>query len=313
MIDRALIGIDGGGSKTLALLADGDGTVVARAQAGGSNQNVVGPEAAAAAIGRSIVECCETAGIPVSHIADAVIGLAGAGSPQDRSALIRLVRSHLGPGEHDAVRFTIETDTRIALEGAFDGGPGIVVIAGTGSAVIAKTVGGELMTVGGWGRTLGDEGSGFYLGRGAVRALLRAFDAGTAPGSLEKAVMSATKSSTRDEIIAAVYRKHLSLPSLAPLVLRAADDGDAVALEILRGAAALLADQVAVPAGRPEWVEPPGVVFVGSLIDAGGIYARALETAIRERVPRTRIHAPLRTPAEGAVLMARNTVKGRAS
>jgi N-acetylglucosamine kinase-like BadF-type ATPase len=308
----AVVGIDGGGTKTLTLLADAGGTVIARAQGGPSNQNVVGPDAAAATIARTMIECCRSAGMFVEGIAAGVIGLAGAGSPDERMNLLRLIGSHFDATVRERLRLRIETDARIALEGAFDGGPGIVVIAGTGSAVIAKNAEGEVRTFGGWGRVLGDEGSGYFIGREALRSLLLTCDAAGALGPLERSVAEETGLRTRDQIISAVYRDNFTMPSIAPLVLRAADAGDAHALSIVNTAAGFLADQVAIAVDRLVWKDDPGIVFTGGLIDAGGLYAGMLEAAIRERTSRARVHAPLRSPAEGAVRMAR-TIMGGAS
>jgi glucosamine kinase len=303
--DSTVVGIDGGGTKTLTLLADAEGTILARASGGGSNQNVVGAGTAAETIARTIVACCDSVQVPVSSIGAVVAGLAGAGSPDDRAALLRLIVARFDPAERDRLRISIETDARIALEGAFDGGPGIVVIAGTGSTVIVKNTRGEVRLMGGWGRILGDEGSGYFLGREALRAMLQACDSGSEFGPLEQSVSAETGLRTRDQIIGAVYRGKFDIPSIAPQVLRAAERGDQHALAILRTGASLLAGRIAGAVDSVKWNDDPGVVFVGGLIDAGGLYAHLLEAALRQRAPKARMHAPLRSPAEGAVRMAR--------
>lgn len=304
-----VVGIDGGGTKTTALLADAAGRILASAQGGGSNQNVVGQESAADALAYTMVECCKSAGVSAAGIRAAVFGLAGAGSPEERSALAKLAAHRFG---RDDLKIMIETDARIALEGAFDGGAGIVAIAGTGSSVMTKDAGGNVRLFGGWGRLLGDEGSGTDLGREMIRRMLLACDARRAFGPLEERAAQETGLRTRDQILTAVYRGNLVLPTLAPIVLRAAESGDADARTMLRAAADSLALYVGFAAEHADFTADPGVVLIGGLVDAGKTYTEILEAAIRDRVPRARIQAPLHPPAEGAVRMA-CTLAGRSS
>jgi N-acetylglucosamine kinase-like BadF-type ATPase len=304
-----VVGVDGGGTKTTALLADLSGCVVARAQGSGSNQNVVGTESAASAIAGAIGECCRIAGVPAARISGAAFGLAGAGSPEERAALAEQVRRLVG---REGLSILVDTDARIALEGAFDGGPGIVAIAGTGSSVMAKDAEGRVRLFGGWGRLLGDEGSGMDIGRQLVRRLLLACDARREFSPLEESAAIETGLRTRDQILTAVYRENLPLSTLAPIVLRAADASDTEALAMLEASAGDLAGHVAEAAGQEGLPEDPGVVLIGGLVDAGRLYQRILESAIRIRVPRARLHAALHPPAEGAVRMA-CTLVGRSS
>ena len=300
-----VLGVDGGGTKSLGLLTDGNGAVLARGLVGGSNQNVIGTDAAAANLAALILLCCREAGRTPAEIGAAVIGLAGAGAPHERKALVEAINGslHRNGGTHVAI--TIETDARIALEGAFAGGAGVVVIAGTGSIVIGKTPSGEIKRVGGWGRTLGDEGSGYYLGLQAIRALTMEFDGRGSAGSLRKTLASRFDWTTREAVIASVYRGNLDIPSIAPLVLDAATAGDPVGLGILREAASLLAAQVGVTVRQLGLAGNSGVVFIGGLIDHDTLYARLLREAIVASCPQAEVRPPLHPPAHGAVLMAR--------
>ena len=307
--DRLVFGADGGGTKTLGILAGRSGKEFARAQAGPSNQNVIGTAEAAKNLAHLMLQCCRDAGRAPSEIGSAVFGLAGAGSGEEREALAAAVNAELAALGHPSVPARVETDARIALEGAFGGGPGVVVIAGTGSVVIAKSASGDLCRVGGWGRALGDEGSGYFLGLQALKAMTRDFDGMAGSGTLRAALESKFGWKTREALIAAVYRGGLEIPSLAPLVLAASAAGDAVAADILRAAASLLADQVAAAVDKLGIREGAGVVFVGGLINHESVYAEILRDAIIARCPRAEIRLPLHPPVVGAVLMARARLK----
>jgi glucosamine kinase len=296
------LGADGGGTKTLGVLASEDGRELARVRVGATNPNVVGVEGAASHLAELLLACCAAAGIAPEQIRGAAFGLAGAGNAllqeRLRSALAEESRKQgfaLPPAE-------IHTDARIALEGAFAGGPGIIVIAGTGSAVLGKTPEGEIRLVGGWGRTLGDEGSGYYLGVEALRAVARMFDGRSASTPLRKILEEKYGFDARAKIVNAVYQDGFAIPVLAPAVIEAAEGGDRVALEILRRGADSLAEQV--NALIPLFRSGAGVVFVGGLIDHEGLPEQILRKSLLALTPPAVVHPPQEDPASGAVRLA---------
>jgi N-acetylglucosamine kinase-like BadF-type ATPase len=299
-----LLGADGGGTKTLGILSSGDGRELAQCQVGPSNPNVVGVETAAAHLADLLSSCCERAGRPPAEVGAAVFGLAGAGNSAVQERLSEALTKVLQDRRLPVPKFRFETDARIALEGAFRGGPGIIVIAGTGSAVLGKLPDGAVRLVGGWGRTIGDEGSGYYVGLEAVRAVARTIDGRDAPGSLQR-VLAESGLTSRERLVNAVYQEGFPLPSLAPSVMKAAEAGDGAALAIFRRGAALLAEQVAVLLPACARLPRIGVVFVGGLIDHESVYAGILREAILALSPAVEVHAPQDGPATGAVLLAR--------
>jgi glucosamine kinase len=171
-----VLGADGGGTKTLGILADAGGNELARFQVGPGNPNVVGIDGAAANLLDLVTGCCERAKLLPRDVGAVVFGLAGAGNAAVRARLTDALRSGATQRGWEHPKFTIETDARVALEGAFGGGPGVVIIAGTGSILIGKLSDGTVTSVGGWGRMLGDEGSGFHIGSEAIRAVTRDID-----------------------------------------------------------------------------------------------------------------------------------------
>ncbi len=300
-----VFGADGGGTKTKGVIVRGDGQVIVQRTAGPSNQNVIGVEAAARELAGLMVACCNEANCSPTDLRSAVLGLAGAGEEAERNRLIDAINHLLSQFGYGKVPMRIVSDARIALEGALGGKPGVIVIAGTGSVVMGKHASGKVLLVGGWGRILGDEGSGYRIGLEAVRAVTREYDGRHQAGRLREDLRKRFGWGTRQEIINAIYKHRFDIASVAPAVLEAAGDGDVVAADILRKAAGELAEQIAGAITKLEF--PPGpvpVVFCGGLIDHQTFYAAALREAIVRLVPSVRVEPALHPPVQGAVLMA---------
>jgi N-acetylglucosamine kinase-like BadF-type ATPase len=276
---------------------------------GPTNQNVVGIDRAARNIVDLILGCSELANCAPGDYRAVVLGLAGAGGDPDRARLRSQIEIMLAEHGVTGLRLSIETDARIALEGAFAGGPGIVLIAGTGSVVLGKSTGGKMIRVGGWGRGLGDDGSGYHIGYEALRAVTREIDGMGSSGMLRELIASRKGLDGRQRIITAVYREKLEFSTLAPLVLEGAETGDPVCIQILEGAARFLAEQVFTIKKAMSVSNEVGLVFYGGLIDHETAYARILTEAIKQRCPDVHIRPAMHSAAHGAVLMALDRIK----
>jgi len=291
---KLFLGVDGGQSSTTALVGDETGRVIATGRAGPCNH-------AGAAEGRArflsaIGGCLDAAGHRDSHFEAACLGFSG--GPDDKVALTReMVR---------AEKYLITNDAVIALAGATGGEPGVIVIAGTGSIALGRNAAGKTARAGGWGYAFGDEGGGFDLVRQALRAALR-FEEGWGPKTgLRDALLQATGARDADDLLHRFYTDEYPrarVASLAPLVEETARSGDAVASDLLHGAAqtlALLAG--AVRAQLFEASEPVRVSY------AGGVFGSAI---VRERFrmlvelgDANRVAAPAFGPAAGALIEA---------
>ena len=160
-----VIGIDGGGSKTQALVATLDGLVLGRGTAGASNYQGVGLLAAQAAIDQAIEAALADTGLPKVVVRSVCLGLAGVGRADDRAIFDDWVRKRL-PG----AAFRVANDAELVLAAGSEAGWGLAVIAGTGSIAYGRNPAGVIARAGGWGPLLGDEGSGYAIGRAAFRA-----------------------------------------------------------------------------------------------------------------------------------------------
>jgi N-acetylglucosamine kinase-like BadF-type ATPase len=304
-----VLGVDGGGTKTLGLVSDPLGNILARREVGATNPNVVGFDTSARHLFQLINECCEDIRCKPNELQAIVLALAGAGRKENQKRVKESVTGLFEKAGTKPPPLLVETDARAALEGAFRGGPGVIVIAGTGSIVTGKTPSGQIITVGGWGRILGDEGSGYAIGREALKALTLHLDARGDAGKLRTLLEQKLHLSTRDDIIGALYQDKLDIPSLAQLVIAAAADNDLASQRILQQAASQLADQVRVVVLRMGILRKVGLVFCGALIDHETVYSNVLHLKIIKMLPQVDIRPAMHPPAYGAVLMAIERLK----
>jgi N-acetylglucosamine kinase-like BadF-type ATPase len=198
------LGIDGGGSKTTFLLVDEYYNEICHLQAGPSNYLSVGADAATAAIALGISRLSEQPDIVCA-------GFAGAGRP-DGVAFYKQVLQSLMP--HTPV--IIESDAFIASIGAIGVDPGVLLIAGTGSIVIGRDKDRGMFRIGGWGPHFGDEGSGFWIGREAVRASLRSIDTNT-PVKLSERVAARLGLNSLAEVVSVWASGKIGVPEIAGL------------------------------------------------------------------------------------------------
>ncbi|MGI9101810.1 MAG: N-acetylglucosamine kinase [Terriglobales bacterium] len=186
------LGIDGGGTKTTC--AVGDETLLrATATVGGSAMLRVPADQARSNLRNAVIQCCKAAGVDPSHMDAAVVGVSGASVPNVVDAVRSTVR------ELVSCEVAVVSDIAIALEAAFAGGPGIVVIAGTGSIATGRNAAGHLARSGGWGRVVSDEGSAYWIAKRAVAAALEEHECGR--DVLLRDILAAWKLTGPEELI----------------------------------------------------------------------------------------------------------------
>ncbi|HEY6293109.1 MAG TPA: BadF/BadG/BcrA/BcrD ATPase family protein [Terriglobia bacterium] len=291
------LGVDGGGTRTTAWVADGRGRVLGRAVAGPSNPVKVGLPAAEREILAAARQASAKAGR--SKLEAVCLGLAGGDRPEVARPLAAWLRKRLPARFH-----LVTTDAALALEAA-GRSPGVVVIAGTGSIACAHDAQGRMIRAGGWGSTFDDAGSGFDLGRQAVRAALRAFDGRGPRTRLGKAITGALGIGEITEI-AGLGLATCEIAALAPPVVTAAGSGDVVARSILDGAGRDLAElALALVRRLGSGDEAIRVVCAGGLFQASTALRRSFARHLRGQVPRVRVSTLRHEPIEGALALAR--------
>ena len=228
------LGVDGGGSKTLAIVVDAQGNQRGQGLSGSSNYAAVGMSQAVAHIRSAVEEATSEAGCAMPLHA-AWLGLAGIDRQDDSDKLLPHLRS--------LAEIVYLTNDAELLLSALDSAVGVALIAGTGSIALARNSQGSIRRAGGWGHILGDEGSGYDIGRRGLQAATRAAD-GREPGTrLLELIMQHWKLTNADGLIDKVYHAEdkASIAQVSTQVFAAARTGDSVAREIVRQAAQELA------------------------------------------------------------------------
>jgi N-acetylglucosamine kinase-like BadF-type ATPase len=301
---RAVVGVDGGGTKTHAVILDSDLSILGEGRAGPSNPLRVGIANAVAAIREAVDKACEMAQVRRSDLIAAEVGLAGA-RRKELSARMRETLLSLGIPE-----IFVVGDADIALYGATEGEPGLIVIAGTGSICCGINARGKNVCAGGWGPIAGDEGAGAWIARRALRAIAHATDGRGAATSLAAAAAKYFYVSDAHDLSTAIYAPSITnerLAGFAKYVIEAAKAKDEVAREILReGGAELGTAAVAVILNLKLERERFQVAYVGGVFEAAGeLVMSAMRAEILRVAPRAFLAPPRFPPAVAAARMAR--------
>ena len=300
-VPSLLVGLDVGGSSTelLAVTPNARSEPV-RLVGPGANLQRVGFEQTVAVLQELIEQALRH--FPEVSVLSVCAGIAGCGRLKDQELLARRLQQVLGDGGR-AVQVRVVHDAEIALEAAFEGGSGVVLVAGTGSVILARTLQGRIEVAGGWGYLLGDEGSGFAIARAGLQAVAHALDGGP-PTRLQALLAERFQLSERDAIIHRVYQERWPLQQFAPVVLEAARTGDPVARHIVDDQVARLVEQVGWLLQRLGDDVAPRMALAGGLMNEPFYVARLREQLAR-RWPDWSVEVQRRRPVEGALQLAR--------
>ncbi|HZT70794.1 MAG TPA: BadF/BadG/BcrA/BcrD ATPase family protein [Terriglobia bacterium] len=295
-----LLGIDGGGTRTTAWLADEDLRILARVTGGPSNPIKVGVAAAQHELAQVYRGVLREGRIQHRKLDAVCAGLAGADGEPVRGQMLRWIRRYIPARAH-----LLTTDAAITLEAALGGSEGIIVIAGTGSISFARDEKGEVFRVGGWGSLFDDAGSGYDIGRKAIAAALRAHDGRGRPTGLLERFCRKLRLRKITEVVTKDFTTQ-DIAALFPLVHQEAIAGDVVARRLCFEAAENLAELPITLLKRLGWKRRPvQVVCSGGIFRSSALIRRAFARKVHEYGPRTRITLLQREPVEGALLLAR--------
>ncbi|MGB3514401.1 MAG: BadF/BadG/BcrA/BcrD ATPase family protein [Microcoleaceae cyanobacterium] len=307
-----ILGIDGGGTKTKAILMDENYQILGSGKSGASNYQSIGIEAAKNSIQIAITEAVTKSEShkPISAIC---LGLAGVGRPED----VQVVQTFLGEiiNNTPSIKWALQpntivicSDSAIALVGGIGHSVGIVVMAGTGSQIFGQNSHGLTKRVGGWGHLLGDEGSGYNIAIRGLQAALKAYDGREFPTSLIVDFQIYLGLKSIESLIEVVYRRGWGvkeIAALAPIVSQAANKGDKVANGIISDAVEELsiATKVAISTlFQPH--ETVEVVTIGSVWNSQANFRGKFEIAIKAIAPAAQLIWPRHQPVYGAGILA---------
>ncbi|MGI6367042.1 MAG: BadF/BadG/BcrA/BcrD ATPase family protein [Anaerolineae bacterium] len=312
MASNLYLGIDAGGTKTHALIADDEGQVRGLGHAGTGNWEGVGLEGARAAYETALTEALAQAEISVGQLSAAGYGLAGFDWPSDTARLQPVVQSLGVPGP-----WVLVNDTDVALRAGTDDGVGVVIISGTGTTVAGCNAAGERWRTFGCGEDLGDTGGAGGLARLGLRAVARAYTGAGPDTLLTDLYVQHYQAESAIALLESFVREQVPRPSgrLAPLIFEAARQGDRAAQDVIRHV------------GREQGLNAAAIIRkLGmqaasfAIVLAGGVFrsrSQLLVEAIMEPVravaagafPRT-LEAP---PVVGGVLLAMEAAGSRPS
>jgi N-acetylglucosamine kinase-like BadF-type ATPase len=302
-----VLGIDAGGTKTVALLSDHSGEIVGEGRAGGANLQTEGE----LQVEKVLHDVIEQAMGDRRDAPDTVcLGMAGVDRDSD-GRVIRGIMQRLGFRQNAL----IVNDALIALVAGAGASPGVVVISGTGSIAYGVSHRGLAARAGGWGPTLGDEGSGYWIGRRALEAVVRDVDGRGPRTALTESVLEYFSLSRPDLLVSEIYHQphgRRAIASLGPVVDHARVDGDIVAAEIMIDAADELANAATSVITRLEMRgEQFPILLAGGMLKRSEWLAAEIERRMEEVAPRSDVLPLTQEPVIGAVRLAVAAAAGR--
>jgi N-acetylglucosamine kinase-like BadF-type ATPase len=299
-----VLGIDGGGTKTVGVIADEYGKIAARHTVGATNQNGVDRkkiESELLNLFTSLKAQNESAFLSLSIV---FAGMSGVDRPDARIIMETMI-SKLVPIKTKVV---VDNDGVNALYSGTFGAPGIVQIAGTGSITFGINSNGDRGRVGGWGYLIDDEGSGYELGREALHAIFKEYDGRGKKTMLTESILEHFNVSLPPDLIQTIYQVGKSREVISPLsryVAEAADKNDEVAKEILHHAGRKLGKSISSLAKKLfSMDETVPVVLVGGVFNSSDFLIPAIKEAIEEQNVHTALLKPKLPPVAGAVIKA---------
>lgn len=297
---KYFFGIDGGGTHTTAWLADENLSVLARVKAGPSNPVKVGTTNAQRELARAYRKALREARVRPSKLGGVCAGLAGGDSAPIQRNMLQWMRQAIPAHTH-----LVTTDAAITLAAALGESQGIIVIAGTGSIAFGRDRQGGILRVGGWGNQFDDAGSGYDMGRKAIRAALRAHDGRGKTTSLAGAICRELQINRITEAVPMSLSPQ-KIAGLFPLVQQEASAGDTIARRLCLEAAGNLAELATTIMTRLHWKRRAvPVVCSGGIFQSSSLIRRAFTRRVHECAPLARVSLLKREPVEGALLLAR--------
>ncbi len=300
-----LLGIDAGGTSTRAALAD-ETRILGRARSGSIKLMRVTAAEAEANLRSLLDELMRTSGIPITEVASTCVGIAGS----TVSTVAGWVWQTLGPLLRGDL--VVCGDVDIALDAAFPGQAGVLVIAGTGSNTLGRTTSGELVSVGGWGPLLADDGSGYWIGQRALRAALREHDEHGA-SKLLTALAAAWRADTLEQLVEIA---HTTPPpdfaGLTEIIAQVANQGEALAQAVLRAAGRALGEDASLALRKLITLEPRvprRVAFIGSVLANIPMVREAWLAEIEREHPGTVVLPEPVDAVQGALWRARQNLQ----
>lgn len=294
---RVFSGIEGGATRTTCVVGDQTGRLLGVGCGGPSNYLTAGVDGMKKSLADSVQSALRGAGLKVTPEAT-YAGLAGIGLSGIPRAVKLAAKKATG-----SKKILIDTDGAVALYGAFAGGPGMIVVSGTGSVAMGIDDKGEKVRVGGWGHILGDEGSAFHIGLEGLRAVVRSYDGLLPPTELTREALSSFRIQQVEELVSIFYSKGVGKERLAAFsknVMEVASKGDSLAIGIVDSACETLGRMVQVLLRRLSF-DRPRLVLSGGVFEGSRWFRKRFMESLHADVETV---SPMFTPVTGALMLA---------
>ncbi len=305
---NTIIGIDGGGTRTRGILTR-FGEVKAKSYAGTTRVGAVGVGESSERILNVIQDLCEQADIDSVELDAVVIGLAGVWLEEEKKRSSHLLKT-LARGQKITLNdLLVISDAELAVHGAFEGKQGIVMIAGTGSISIGRVAKGKLVRCGGWGIELDDEGSGAWIGREGLTAVVRGIDGRGKSTALTDKLMDLFPTIDIEKprtIVKAYAERSFEYQMLTPVVMQCAEEGDDVCMGIIDRASQHLIELLTALAPQYKLKQIP-VALMGGMIDAETILENRLDKLIKKDKKFKRVE-PKGSALDGAIALGHEMI-----
>lgn len=302
---KYFIGIDSGGTKFDIVITDFEKKVIYSSKYPSCHYSVHGADKTAEVLSGYVLKSIKKKSLKLENCVGICFGIAGAREEFDRKKLARLFKKKL-----KIKNITVTTDAKNAITGAFDGGDGIILIAGTGSVLYGKYKG-KLNRVGGWGRILGDQGSGFIIGREGLRELVKEYDKrklGAQESILSKLVRKRFGITSKN-IVDKVFAKHFEIQRVCECVIEAAEKKDKVCLKIVKHSAEDLLENIKLYIKLANIKSKIEIAFIGSVIENDNLLSKTLKNGIKKNLKNVSIVLKRNEPTIGAIQIAMGEAK----
>ncbi|WP_409343877.1 N-acetylglucosamine kinase [Paenibacillus sp. MBLB4367] len=303
---KLVLGIDGGGTKTEALALDQNGDLLLRLTGESTNPHAVTFPKAMRNLGELLDAALASPAIQGFDLTAAALGLSGVSTEEEQRAVQRYLQDYQ---KERQMTFDVSLlhDAQIALMATLGREEGIIAISGTGSIVFGLSPEGERYRVGGWGHLLGDEGSGYEIGLRTLRTIMRSFDGIIPPTRMTDLLLEAYGFSSLAELKPYIYNDSIQksdIAKFAEICIRASEDDDKAAVNILLYAAGELADAAIALIGKNEWFQACDLVTTGSIFTHSSRFSGLFREKVAGTYPGVTLHASTQPPAYGAALLA---------
>ncbi|MFA5015568.1 MAG: BadF/BadG/BcrA/BcrD ATPase family protein [Actinomycetota bacterium] len=303
-----ILGVDGGAFKTLVRVADLSGKPLIETKAGSSNYKSIGPELAKDNINKAILEAIDKLNNSNVTFRSACFGMAGNNTTKDKDNFKDIIFNNEIKCYFNPSKTFIYNDTRIGLAAGSDNKNGIIIICGAGSNCFGINEHGKEAKANGWDYILSDEGSGYEIGRKALRAVMKAYDGRGGVTLLTKAILNELKLKNIPQFIEWAYSKGNrkdKIAALAKVVCNSAEKSDAVSIRILDEEVKEVMDSIKVVVKKLDLTDKDfDLVFVGSLFKCEKYFKNILIKKLKESFPKINFLPLIKKPVEGAVKLA---------